>query len=422
MLTHEQNAMITQTNAGTPMGELMRRHWVPALLTEEIPTPDSPPVQVRILGEELVAFRDSQGRIGLLEEHCPHRGTSLFYGRSEESGLRCIYHGWKMDVEGKVLETPAEPASSTFGQRVRQIAYPTHEVGGMIWAYLGPGDPPLFPRYDWVGLPADHFYVTKCLQECNYLQGLEGECDSSHLSFLHRILDPKAQPLYADPSPVYQMEDTDFGVRLIALRKFEDQIYLRVSSFVMPVGSAVPVGGRGVDLDGYEVHFYTPYDDTHSWRFDFGFRRSRAIVPEDVNRRAVIDQNYRRIPNQSNHYLQDREKQRTYNFTGIDNFLSHDSCATESMGALYDRSREHLGVSDKGVIAVRRYLLDAARALQEEGREPPSVVRDPALNDFRHAESLAKLVPTSDWHPLFPHLVDSSQELLALASRQAPVG
>jgi len=176
MLTKEQNELITRTGPDTPMGRLMRRYWVPALLSSEIPTPDSPPVQVRILGEELVAFRDSQGRIGLLEEHCPHRGTSLFYGRNEESGLRCIYHGWKLDVEGQVLETPAEPASSTFGSRVRQVAYPTHEVAGIIFAYLGPPDKqPLFPHYGWTDLPLEYTYVTKNLLECNYLQGLKGE-------------------------------------------------------------------------------------------------------------------------------------------------------------------------------------------------------------------------------------------------------
>jgi len=412
MLSAEQNALITQTNRGTPLGELMRRYWVPALLSEEIPTPDSPPVQVRILGEELVAFRDSNGRIGLLDEHCPHRGTSLVYGRNEQCGLRCIYHGWKMDVEGNVLDTPAEPASSTFAGRVRQNAYATHEVGGMIFAYLGPKEKqPLFPNYEWANLPVEHTYVTKSFQECNYLQGLEGECDSSHLSFLHRILDPEAQPLYRDPSPVYQTEDTDFGVRLIALRNVEgSKTYLRVSAFLMPNASAVPVGGRASDLDGYEVHFYTPIDDEHSWRFDFGFRRSRTIATEDIVRRQVLGPDYHRISNKGNHYLQDRERQRTYNFTGIADFLSHDSCATETMGPIYDRRREHLGTSDSGVIAVRRYLLDAIKAYQQ-GQEPPLMIADPATNDYRHADSIAVVIDTNDWHPLYPHLVSSVDEL-----------
>ena len=187
MLPKELNELLTRTGPGTPMGAFLRRYWLPALLSEEIPTPDCPPVQVRLLGEELVAFRDSEGRIGLLEEHCLHRGTSLFYGRNEECGLRCIYHGWKYDVAGRVLDTPAEPAGSTFKDRLQHVAYPTHEAGGMIFAYLGPPDKqPLFPSYSWAQLAPEHTYVTKSLLECNYLQGLEGECDSSHLSFLHR--------------------------------------------------------------------------------------------------------------------------------------------------------------------------------------------------------------------------------------------
>src|SRR5687767_11877723 len=187
MLSKEQNDLITRTDSGTPMGDMMRRYWLPVLLSEEIRAPDCPPVQVRVLGEDLVAFRDSNGRIGLMDEHCSHRGTSLFYGRNEEAGLRCIYHGWKYDVAGTVLDTPAEPAGSTFKDRVKHPGYATHEAGGMIFACLAPPDRvPPFPCYSWTALPLDRTYVTKSLLECNYLQGLEGECDSSHLSILHR--------------------------------------------------------------------------------------------------------------------------------------------------------------------------------------------------------------------------------------------
>jgi len=195
MLSKQDNELITRSGQGTPLGNLMRRYWVPALLSEEIPAPDAPPVQVRILGEELVAFRDSNGRIGLLDEHCSHRGTSLFYGRVEECGLRCIYHGWKYDVDGTVLETPAEPAGSKFHQRVQHPAYPTHEVNGIVFAYLGPRESmPLFPEFEWSQVAKEQTYVTKALQECNYLQGLEGECDSSHLSFLHRTFSVDGDP------------------------------------------------------------------------------------------------------------------------------------------------------------------------------------------------------------------------------------
>src|ERR1051325_11260544 len=276
----EDNELLTQTMPGTPMGELMRRYWIPALMTEEIPEADCPPVQVRLLGEELVAFRDSNGQIGLLEEHCLHRGTSLFYGRNEECGLRCIYHGWKYDVAGNVLDTPAEGTDSSFRSRLHHKSYPPHEANGIIWAYMGPPDKqPLFPNYEWMNVPLENSYVTKAYQECNYTQGVEGECDSSHLNFLHRTL---TRGGFSQATiPEYQTEDTDFGVRLIALRdRGEDKTYVRVSSFLMPVGVAVPVGPSREDgsIDGYEIHLYVPAaDDHHSWGFYCGFRRGGAV-------------------------------------------------------------------------------------------------------------------------------------------------
>jgi phthalate 4,5-dioxygenase oxygenase subunit len=405
MLPKELNELITRTSPGTPMGELFRRYWMPALLSEEIPTPDCPPVQVRILGEELVAFRDTRGRIGLLQEHCMHRGTSLFYGRNEECGLRCIYHGWKYDVDGNVLDTPAEPAGSSFKNKVKHVAYPTVEAGGMIWSYLGePEKQPPFPHFYWVDLPPSHCYVTKCLQECNYLQGLEGECDSSHLSFLHRefSLDGEQALYQGDSAPAYEIEETDFGLRMIATRKGpENTGYVRVSSFVMPHGCFIPARNK-------EYHLYVPADDTHSWRYDMGWFVEREATPEDVNRKPEIGPDYRRLRRADNHYLQDREVQRTQTFTGIENFLNHDSCATETMGALFDRSREHLGVSDKAVISVRRRLIDAAQALQR-GEEPPmpAVGAETVLS---HIDTRSELVPPGvHWREHWPDLVTHLQ-------------
>ncbi|MFI5266199.1 MAG: Rieske 2Fe-2S domain-containing protein [Chloroflexota bacterium] len=400
MLPTDVNDLITKTDPGTTMGGLMRRYWLPALLSEEIPEPDCPPVQVRILGQELVAFRDSQGRLGLLEEHCLHRGTSLFYGRNEECGLRCIYHGWKYDVEGNVLDTPAEPASSNFKSKLKQMAYPCVETGGMIWTYMGPPEKqPPFPHFYWMDLPASHTYVTKCFQECNYLQGLEGESDSSHLSFLHREFSMQGeQRLYAgDSAPAYEIEETDFGLRMIATRKAgEDRSYVRVSSFVMPSGCFIPALNK-------EYHLYVPADDNHSWRYDFGWFVDRPATPQDVNRRPEIGPDYRRFRTQANHYLQDRDVQRQQTFTGIRNFLNHDSCATETMGQRYDRSREHLGVSDKAVIAVRRRLVDAAQAF-ERGDEPPMPAAG-AKTVLSHIDTIAEVVPASlHWRVQFPRL------------------
>ena len=414
MLPKKLNDLLTLTGPGTPMGSLIRRYWLPALLSEEIPTPDSPPVQVRMMGEELVAFRDSDGRVGLLDEHCSHRGTSLFYGRNEECGLRCIYHGWKYDVDGNVLDMPAEPAGSVFHTKVRHPAYPTTEAGGVIYAYVGPREQmPLFPHYPWMDVPADQLYVTKCMLECNYLQGLEGECDSAHLSLLHRQFSVEGyRALYAvDSAPMYETEETDFGLRLIATRKAgPDQTYVRVSSFVMPVSCWVPARNK-------EVHSYVPIDDTHCWRYDFGFLPDRKANDEDRGRRRQIGPDYRRLRTQANHYLQDRELQRTATYTGIEDFLNHDACATETMGPRYDRSREHLGVSDKALIAVRRYMIATVQAFQQ-GAEPPHIVTDPARNNFSHVDTLAEVIPAGEhWRELFPHLVNA-----APAAAPAPAG
>ena len=414
MLSREDNELLTQTNPGTPMGNLIRRYWIPALLSEEIPEPDCAPARVRMLGEALVAFRDTQGRIGLIGEHCSHRGTSLFYGRNEECGLRCVYHGWKYDIEGNVLETPAEPAGSDFGKKLRHTAYPTREASGVIYAYLGPPSKmPLFPNYEWTQVPLNQTYVTKCLLECNYLQGLEGECDSSHLSFLHRAFNRAPnQLLYrSDTAPAYETEETDFGVRLIASRKVNsDQEYVRFSSFVMPLYGCVPAGRGAGELDGFEIHTYVPADDTHCWRYDIGFRRSRPVEEEEIHRRKQIKADYTRIRNARNNYLQDRQIQKTVNYTGIEDFLNHDACATESMGAIFDRSKEHLGVSDKAVIAVRKYLLNAVKALQNK-EEPPHLLRNAAHNWFPHIDCFATLIPERvGWRQQFDYLTPSPQK------------
>ncbi len=412
MLSIEDNELLTRTNAGTPMGNFIRRYWVPALLSEEIPEPDCPPVRVSLMGEQLVGFRGSDGAIGLLGERCAHRGTSLFYGRNEECGLRCIYHGWKYDSEGNVTDTPAEPARSDFHKKLHHTAYPTHEANGVVYAYLGPREKrPLFPNYEWTQVPLDQTYVTKCLMECNYLQGLEGECDSSHLSFLHRAFsNERNQAWYkSDGAPVYETEETDFGVRLIAIRSApENQQYIRFSALVLPVYGCVPAGRATNELDGFEIHTYVPADDTHTWRYDIGFRRSRAVSENEVHRRKQIGPDYLRIRNARNNYLQDRRMQKTVNFTGIEDFLNHDACATESMGAIFDRSREHLGVSDKAVIAVRKHLLNAVNALAN-GQEPPHIIFDAQQNWFPHIDCFAYLLAhDTNWKQQFDYLTDAA--------------
>jgi phenylpropionate dioxygenase-like ring-hydroxylating dioxygenase large terminal subunit len=392
MLSHEENNLITRVGAGSPMGELMRRYWIPALLSEEIPEPDCPPVRVRLLGEDLVAFRDSRGRAGLLDEHCSHRGTSLFYGRNEECGLRCIYHGWKYDIDGNVLETPAEPAGSTLKFKVHHPAYPCKEAAGIVFAYLGSKDrTPLFPNYEWTALAQDHLYVTKSFQDCSYLQGLEGECDSSHLSFLHRAFtDDKTgggdPDMYGrDGAPQLDGVETDFGVRMISCRNGGDGItYLRVSNFVMPCYGFIPTGGLKGNPEGHTVHAHVPIDDAHSLRFNIFFRRHRPVRDDERHHDGEIGPDYVKARNLRNDYLQDRQQQRSETFTGMGKaFFVHDSCATESMGPIFDRSKEHLGMSDVTVIAIRKFLLRCVRAL-DAGQEPPHVIRTPEQNDLGH--------------------------------------
>ncbi len=402
MLPREENDLLTQVGVEKPLGRLMRRYWIPALLSAELPAADCPPVRVRLLGEDLVAFRDSQGRIGLLDEHCAHRGTSLFFGRNEECGLRCIYHGWKYDIDGNVLETPAEPPGSTLKDKVHQTAYPCKEAAGIVWSYLGPKDRiPLLPNYEWINLPSENLYVTKSVQECSWLQGLEGECDSAHLSYLHKNFTgerPRGggdSALYAaDSAPQLEGIEMDYGVRMLSCRRIDPQtVYLRVSNIVLPCYGFIPTGGLKGNPEGYTIHSHVPIDDAHSMRYNIHFRRHRPIEDSERQHDDEIGADFRKVRNLSNNYLQDRERQKRENFTGMGPiFLVHDSCATETMGPVYDRTREHLGVSDMTVIVVRKFLLRALHTL-ENGQEPPHLVRTESENDMRHVACIATRIP-----------------------------
>jgi len=393
MLSREENELLTRVGTGTPMGELIRRYWIPALLSEEIPELDCPPVRVRLMGEDLVAFRDSKGRVGLLEEHCSHRGASLFYGRNEECGLRCVYHGWKYDVEGNVLETPAEPSESNLKYKVHHKAYPCQEASGIVFSYLGPKEKmPLFPNYEWLTVPLDHVGVTKFFIECNYLQALEGDCDSSHGPFLHRGshgggLTP-SRGLIVDRC---ETREAWFGIKSAAIRDMESGLkHARVYSFVMPFIACVPAGGKNL------VVYQTPSDDYHTWRYNIRFKREEPISAEDIKSdRCQTGPDYKLIASKYNNYLIDREKQRTTNYTGLEGFAVQDACVTESMGPICDRTKEHLGAGDAYVIAVRRFLLRATKALQNR-LDSPGLDIDPENNDFSEITFYDRMLPLSD--------------------------
>jgi nitrite reductase/ring-hydroxylating ferredoxin subunit len=411
MFPREENELLTRVGPGTAMGDLMRRYWLPALLSEEIARPDCPPVRVRLLGEDLVAFRDSEGRVGLLDEHCSHRGTSLFYGRNEECGLRCIYHGWKYDFEGNVLETPAEPAGSDFKQKIHHPAYPCKEVAGIVFSYMGPREKmPLFPAYEWVSLPEDRMHVVKSYLECNYLQGIEGDFDSSHTTFLHCNNLADLARLNRDGAPKLDAEETVYGMRAISIRKLADeQSYVRVSPFIMPAFSIVPgpATAKFEDNDSRAFRFWIPIDDTTTWFYILTMRDAPFSQDEKAGARIWVDAGYRRIRNAGNDYLQDRELQRTRIYSGIKAVIpaEQDGCATESMGPIYDRTKEHLGYSDKTIIALRKVLLQAARGVRE-GREPPHIIRDASANDFSRLRAVKGVVPANhSWR----ELLDSRQ-------------
>ncbi|NIO11236.1 MAG: Rieske 2Fe-2S domain-containing protein, partial [Deltaproteobacteria bacterium] len=326
MLPREENELITKTGPGTPMGEMMRRYWIPALLSEEIPEPDCEPKHVRLLGEDLVAFRDTQGRIGLLDEYCPHRGVSLAYGRNEEGGLRCIYHGWKLDADGKVLETPAEPPGSTLKDKVKHRAYPTREAGDVVWAYLGPPDKmPAFPEFEWTKASKPQRSVCKVLSDCNYFQGVEGSIDSSHLNYLHSsefsVRSKDHAPQLTDP------EDTPYGFRYAAIRKAGTESYIRITHFVAPFHVIIPparIGGE--DVRAHQT--WVPMDDNHHYFYNFQFNKNGPFT-RDYAAQFELDANYRPARNRQNKHRQDREAMKAGNFTGIEGIRSQDIAIVE---------------------------------------------------------------------------------------------
>ncbi len=409
MLSKEENALVTNTNPGTPMGEYFRRFWLPVALSEELPGPDCAPVRVQVMGEKLVAIRDSSGRVGLFDAFCPHRGAPLFFGRNEENGLRCVYHGWKFDVDGNCVDLPSAQEGETYKHKVHIKAYPCVEIARLIFAYMGPAEKrPPFPEFEWARLPLDHIFVTKFREECNYLQAMEGDYDPCHAPFLHSALSNgnTLNPLQAggrnpqgplvrvmDPNEPYPfivgnrrvtaevqanagvLEDTPTAVLSTAARELPDGRRFASSGaiWMAPIYCTAGIAGPNtygcnmrIPIDNECLMFYRL-----RWSYEpiperdiAEYKHSQYLYP------AMIPGTWQTRDNIYNDYNIDRVAQRNFSYSGIQAFPMQDIALIEQQwGPIADREQEHLTSMDYMIIKVRRRLLAGARAMAQ-GIEP----------------------------------------------------
>jgi phthalate 4,5-dioxygenase len=432
MLSKQDNELLTRVGPGTVMGDLMRQYWMPFLYSWELEV-DGAPLRVRLLGEDLVAFRDSQGQVGLIEANCPHRGAGLFFGRNEESGLRCVYHGWKFDVSGQCVDMPSEPAESNFKHKVRATAYACREQGGVVWAYMGPrqDDPPGVPQLEWSVVPETHvLHEYKAVMPCNWMQALEGDVDSAHISFLHSRLrkdDTGVRGGYhVDRAPRLEVMETNYGMMYGASRGVvEGQIYWRTTQYLMPVHTHFPANSDGM----VPSHIWVPIDDDHTlvwgvkWyphqempeRTPLFQQAMEGMGPMLPEQQGKFYASWWPVANLENDFLIDREVQRTQNFTGVPTTRLQDAAMTTSMGATMNRTREHLGTTDMAIIKARQILLRAARALREQGITPPGADQ-PEL--YRVRSCSAMLPEDVDWRTALEdwHLARTNEVSAAQAS------
>jgi phenylpropionate dioxygenase-like ring-hydroxylating dioxygenase large terminal subunit len=429
MLSTQDNELLTRVGPGTPMGELLRRYWSPALLVSELPVPGGDPVKVRLFGEDLVAFRDATGKVGLVQEACPHRGASLYFGRNEAGpdgtcGLRCAYHGWQFAADGSCIDMPSEPPTSTFKERVQARSYPTHESGGIVWTYLGPpAKQPPFRDFGTESLPPEKVAATKLHTTCNWVQAMEGNLDTSHISWLHQWdgvddipddgSDKPGYPTNAmswkfwrhDRAPRLELEETWYGFKYVGLRQTPNgHDHVRMSAFCYPFNTVI------ASVPFSTQHgLFVPVDDHNTWRYSFSTRDTPGLAevggenlfalspyefgPAEVGRNGIIPRRY----TLENDFGIDREKQRGVTYSGVAEFISQDFMVTETMGPIYDRTQEHLGTSDKAIIRMRRLLIAAAKRVAEGG-DAPAVDGDLDYRSIRSAEKI--LGAGEDWREL----------------------
>ncbi|MDB5082299.1 MAG: hypothetical protein JWP00_4223 [Chloroflexi bacterium] len=407
MLSREENELITKVGSGTPMGNLMRQYWVPALRASKIEA-DGAPVRVRLFGENFVAFRATDGRVGFFDEACPHRGVSLALGRNEDCAIRCIFHGWKIDVSGQVVEVPSEPAGSNMASKIKVNHYPVHESIGLVWVWLGQGEVPPFPNYEFNNVPLDQVRVVQAQSNCNWLQIIETTIDSSHVALLHQYwlqgdavqaTTPLLAQTLQDRAPTYEIEPTRYGFHAAATRNLANNIrYVRVSEFVAPFISFIP---PGQDMPKF-TNIVVPVDDEHTihWFVYHDPEKSINLSPlfYKINFGAEEpdeDNFYNNHGGKDKMWGQDREAMKNGHFTGMYALFVEDFVIGESQGAIADRTKEKLGRSDIAIINARKVLIKAVREFQETREvfgQDPSIAYDQI-----DAKNLL-LEPGEDWH------------------------
>jgi len=415
-MTPEDNEILCRVEGDAPMGRLIRQHWLPVCMSEEVAEPDCSPVRARLVGEDLVAFRDTKGRLGVLDLYCPHRGPSLALGRNEECGLRCLYHGWKFDVEGNVMDMTTEPEDAPIRKTIKHKAYPVREAGGFVWAWLGnPEDVREFEPPAWAPTPHIRTSIVKIHTECNWAQVLEGSIDSAHSSSLHSSNMPSAAGQNAlakdnvwlrpstDSSPKLKFQSTSFGFRYAAIRKpitnAETQQYVRTTLHIAPFTCLIPPNDR------YNLaQMLVPIDDVNTMFYWIAWHPTKGIDQEAWRKFCAaqpgidLDHDYRKLRNASNNYMQDRQAMKLGDFTGITGIPAQDMAMWESMGPIADRSKDTLGSSDRAVAQFRRIMVAAAKGVAKG--EPAIGTTEPHIPHAKLSSYEGVVAKTTDWRTL----------------------
>lgn len=429
MLAHE-NQKMTETGPGTPAGDWMRQYWQPVALTEELAGP-RPVVTVKLLGEDLVLFRNEGGSLGLVERRCPHRGADLSLGRLEDGGLRCYFHGWLFNSDGGCLETPAEPAGSKLASRVRIKCYPVQERNGIVWAYLGPGEPPNLPALDCFLAPEQYTFAFKGFLDCNWLQALEVGIDPAHASYLHRFEEDESGDAYGKQfrnvslgsdlpmtkilreygRPEIINARTEYGQRIVALRRIDGEghdgsaTHVRITHQVFPHGITIPLSAIMAI-----TQWHVPVDDTSCYWYAMFTSLDEPVDREKMREQrldGVTLPDYKPVRNRDNQYMFDPEEQRTTTYTGLGHDINvHDQMAVEGQGHIHDRTREHLSRSDKAIVTYRRMLLAAIDAVAA-GKSPELLLKDTADVESRGPIPLDGIGPTGEWESFWTEAIDS---------------